>query len=187
LIGACVIVQFFPLTSFRVMCIYSYWMVTNPTTRRTWLELMVIDKEKCLEMAQHCACFHLRRASRLVSQAFDQELKPSGLKVTQFTLLSVFVLHEDMGIGKVARILGMDRTTLSRNLKLLEKMGLIQLEPGQDRREQLAKVTEKGEEAFMEGGALWEKAQKKALANIGHQKWAEVQAGLNLMINGLKS
>ncbi len=148
---------------------------------------MVIDKEKCLEMAQSCACFHLRRASRLVSQAFDQELKPSGLKVTQFTLLSVFVLHEDMAISKVARILGMDRTTLSRNLKLLEKMGLINLEPGEDRREQRVKVTEKGERAFWEAGMLWEKAQKKAMAGIGPEKWAEVQAGLNLMVRGLKT
>lgn len=147
---------------------------------------MIIDKKKCLQMAQSCACFSLRRASRLVSQVFDQELKPSGLRITQFTVLSAFYLHEDLGIAKVARILGMDRTTLSRNLKLLEQMGLIALEPGEDRRQQRVKVTKKGEEAFERAGYLWDQAQRKVIANLGPKGWAALQADLRTLVSGLK-
>ncbi|RJX36316.1 MAG: MarR family transcriptional regulator [Desulfarculus sp.] len=147
---------------------------------------MVIDQQKCLLMARTCACFSLRRASRLVSQAFDRALKPSGLRITQFSVLSAYHMSGDLGISKMSRGLGMDRTTLSRNLKLLAQKGLITLEPAEDRREQRVKVTQKGAQAFEQAVPYWEQAQQKVISTLGDEKWAAMQQDLRALAAGAK-
>ncbi len=89
-----------------------------------------------------CVCFNLRKATRLLSQIYDQALKPADLKVTQFSLLMGVAGQEDTTIGKLARPLGMDRSTLSRNARILEKKGLVTIEEGEDRRQQSKRLTE---------------------------------------------
>jgi DNA-binding MarR family transcriptional regulator len=147
---------------------------------------MVVDNEQCLLMARTCACFSLRRASRKVSQAFDQALKPSGLRITQFSVLTAYHMSGDLGISKMSRGLGMDRTTLSRNLKLLAQKGLITLETAEDRREQRVKVTKKGAQAFERAVPYWQQAQQKVISNLGPEKWAALQQDLRALTAGAK-
>ncbi len=97
-----------------------------------------MDREHCLAMA-HIAAYNLRRSARLVTQAFDQALSPVGLKVTQFSLLISFMLAPDSNLAQLAQGLGMDRTTLSRNLRVLERKGLVAMETGEDRRQHQVK------------------------------------------------
>ena len=72
-----------------------------------------------------CTHAHLRKAMRTVSQAYDEALKPSGLRATQFTLLSVLAKSGPMPLTRLADIIVVDRTTLTRNLRPLERDGLV--------------------------------------------------------------
>ena len=131
----------------------------------------ILDKEHCRDMSLTCVAFNLRRASRLVTQAFDDALRPSGLKVTQFSLLVAAYLQENLILNKLARIMGMDRTTLSRNLKLLEKKGLVNLEKGKDQREVRVFVTPAGYQTLQTAAPLWHQAQCLFTEGLGQEKW----------------
>ncbi|MFZ5585928.1 MAG: MarR family winged helix-turn-helix transcriptional regulator [Thermodesulfobacteriota bacterium] len=146
----------------------------------------IIDREACLGMTMQCADFNLRRATRRVSQAFDQALKPTGLKITQFSLLVACHLNENLVLSKLARVMGMDRTTLSRNLALLEKRGLVALERGDDRREVRAQLTPAGLAALDQAAPLWHQAQERIVAGVGDGKWQAMLADLRQLIRGLR-
>jgi len=117
-----------------------------------------------------CVCFNLRKASRLLSQIYDQALKPANLKVTQFSLLMATAGREDTTIGKLALPLGMDRTTLSRNARILEKKGLVIIEEGEDRRQQSIKLTEDGASALRNALPLWEAIQESLATELGEER-----------------
>lgn len=148
---------------------------------------MPMDREHCIAMGRTCVAYNLRRASRLVSQAYDQALKPTGLKVTQFSLLVSFVLAPSSKMAQLAQWLGMDRTTLSRNLRVLEKRGLVELEQGQqDRRELKVRITSEGKKVFEQATPLWLKAQEEVVGGIGQERWAELAKELRSLVSGLK-
>ena len=102
------------------------------------------------EMAATCAGFNLRRASRAVSQHFDHALAPAGLRMTQFTLLGAIALAGSTTTNILARALVIDRTTLTRNLRLLRDAGLIASADGA-RRTRAATVADAGRR----GRAAW--------------------------------
>ncbi len=145
-----------------------------------------LDPEACWDLARSCAAYNLRRASRLVTQAFDQALKPVGLKITQFSLLVSFILSPDSNLAQLAKALGMDRTTLSRNLRLLEKRGLVRMKPGEDRREHLVKITEAGKDAVQKALPLWNQAQQRVVGSVGAKRWAAMAKDLRAMGKALK-
>ncbi|MCF8033634.1 MAG: MarR family winged helix-turn-helix transcriptional regulator [Desulfarculaceae bacterium] len=144
------------------------------------------SSEFCLSVARSCAAYNLRRASRLVTQAFDQALKPSGLKITQFSLLVAFLLSPESNLAQLAKGLGMDRTTLSRNLRLLEDNGLVRTTPGEDRREQKVEITSQGKTAVLQAMPLWHKAQDRVVGILGEEKWAAMAKDLRIMASNLK-
>ena len=82
----------------------------------------------------NCTCFNLRKAARAVTQAYDKEMKPSGLRATQFSLLRMVAKLGPVGIKDLAKALVMDRTTLGRNLKVLSDRDLLEIGEGDDRR-----------------------------------------------------
>lgn len=117
-----------------------------------------------------CMGLHIRRASRIITQVYDAALRPVELVVTQFTLLVSLHLFESVPITRLAQELFVDQTTLTRNLKLLEKRGLVAIEPGADRRVRLASLTPKGHEIMMQAFPLWEQAQSNVQQQFGQQK-----------------
>ncbi|MBI5524223.1 MAG: winged helix-turn-helix transcriptional regulator [Desulfarculus sp.] len=145
-----------------------------------------VDQASCLEMTRRCADFNLRRATRLVSQAFDRALKPTGLKITQFSLLVAAYMNQNLILHKLARVMGMDRTTLSRNLAILEKKGLVNLERGDDRREVIARLTPQGLKALETATPLWHQTQERITAKLGDQRWEQVLGDLRALVKGLK-
>lgn len=145
-----------------------------------------MDHESFRGMAGTCAAYNLRRAARLVTQAFDQALKPAGLKVTQLSLLVAFLLAPGRNLAQLAGWLGMDRTTLSRNLRILQKRGLVEIAPGNDRREQLVRVTPAGKEAVQRAHPLWEQAQGEVVSALGEEKWAAMVKDLRALAAGLE-
>ena len=124
---------------------------------------------------EDCVCFNMRRTARIVTQAYDRALKPAAIQANQFSLLAA--LHkagDDDGIrlGALAEILGLDRTTLTRNLNPALRAGWLQVVEGQDRRERLVALTEAGQAKLIEALPLWRQAQEQTLGRLGRSKSA---------------
>ena len=114
------------------------------------------DFQEC----ESCACFSARRTARLLTQHYDKYLRPSGLRATQYTLLVVLIrIGEAVSLNRMSEILGMERTTLSRNLQTLEEKEYINLENGTDRRVRLITITKQGIEAAQRAFPFWQEAQ----------------------------
>ena len=113
-----------------------------------------------------CACFAVRRAARVITQHYDRALRPSGLRATQFTLLTMLSLGGPLPLGRVAERLGMERTTLTRNLKPLLDAGLIAVELGDDRRVRTIFITVKGHRAAVAALPDWRRAQRDVASQL---------------------
>lgn len=135
-----------------------------------------------IELAPDCACYNLRKASRAVTQLFDEMLQPSGLRVTQFSILVVICILGSATISRLAETLVTDRTTLTRNLKPLEKQGLIKTVPGEDRRMRVISLTDEGRKALIAAFPLWKQAQSHIVERLGQQQWQELQNYLSLTV-----
>src|ERR1700720_3833335 len=96
-----------------------------------------------------CACANLRRASRVVTQFYDDALRPSGIRVTQFTLLQALVLMTRTSQKQLAELLGIDSTTLTRTLGHLRRKGWLRTERGADRRELGLSLTLAGRREYL--------------------------------------
>ncbi|MGH7742822.1 MAG: MarR family winged helix-turn-helix transcriptional regulator [Candidatus Eiseniibacteriota bacterium] len=107
-----------------------------------------------------CSCFAVRRAARAITQQYDRDLKPTGLRATQFTLLVVLALDGAKPLSQVAEALGTERTTLSRNLRRLVTRGLVRVGSHQDRRIQLLEITPRGVAAARKALPHWRRAQR---------------------------
>src|SRR5574341_288585 len=101
-------------------------------------------RAQCNTVNTTCANANLRRATRAVTQMYDQLLSSTGLQATQFTLLVACGVAGSAPITTLAEALVMDRTTLARNLKPLETRGLVKILVGNDRRVRMVAVSEKG-------------------------------------------
>jgi DNA-binding MarR family transcriptional regulator len=114
-----------------------------------------------------CLCLHTRRGSRRITQFYDAMMRDSGLRVTQFLLLEAVRQMQPAGQQPLADLLGMERTTLTRNLALLEREGLATVEKdANDRRENHIRLTRKGLAVIRRATPFWEKAQMKASENL---------------------
>lgn len=121
-----------------------------------------------------CMGMHIRRASRIVTQIYDTALRPLGLVLNQFTLLVAIHLVESTPVTRLAQELFTDQTTLTRNLKVLEKRGLVVIEPGEDRRIRLVSLTPEGCALLAQALPLWEQAQADVQARFGQQRSQEL-------------
>src|SRR3954467_3075612 len=102
--------------------------------------------ERIAAIAKHCVAKHLRWSSRIISNFYDQKMQHTGLHANQVTLLTVPYLAGPISINKMAAHVGLDRTTLVRNLKLIEQRGLITIKPGRDLRTRIVTLTPTGQE-----------------------------------------
>lgn len=114
-----------------------------------------------------CFCVNVRRASRAITKIYDQALAPSGLKVTQYSLLKNIDAHGPLNTSALARLLTLERTTLVRNLKLLETAGLIENSPSLDPRERQVSITDHGQQTVALAQPLWKQAQRTLRQRIG--------------------
>ncbi|MBT4963856.1 MAG: winged helix-turn-helix transcriptional regulator [Francisellaceae bacterium] len=131
---------------------------------------------------KECCCFNLRKVSRAITQYYDHALDSSGLRITQFTLLVALASTKAKTLTEIAESLVMDRTTLTRNLKPLEKMELISTVPSIDRRSKAYALTDKGREVFQKAFPHWEKAQNNMVKILGDEKYASIMADLDNLL-----
>ncbi len=107
-----------------------------------------------------CLCLHVQRAARAMARRFDNAFRPFDLTNGQFSLLMAFNGPTPPGIGPVSEMLAMDRTTLTANLKPLERRGLIKIVPNEsDRRGRLVMLTPAGRRLLAKALPVWKKAQ----------------------------
>ena len=90
----------------------------------------ILDKNLAQEMGRNCVCFNMRKATRCMTKFYDAQLKPTGLRVTQLTLMTAIRVMGPTTFRRLSEAVGMDQTTLSRNISLLQKKGLVELESG---------------------------------------------------------
>ncbi|HEM46813.1 MAG TPA: MarR family transcriptional regulator [Alphaproteobacteria bacterium] len=120
-----------------------------------------------------CTSFNLRKAARAVTQFYDDALRGTGLKSTQFSLLAAAAQAGSMPISRLAAEMAMDRTTLTRNLKPLVAGGLLAIEAGQDRRVRRVAVTPEGEAALARAMPAWRRAQTRMIDRLGDETWGD--------------
>lgn len=126
-----------------------------------------------------CVGFNVRRATRLVTQFYDKVLAPSGLRSTQYSLLNVLFLTDELRMQDLALILAMDRTTLTRNLRPLIKRGWVKVSMGSDRRARLILLTSRGRDVMKKALPYWEQAQAHITERLGTSNWDRVMGELH--------
>jgi DNA-binding MarR family transcriptional regulator len=125
-----------------------------------------------------CVCSTLRMVSRAVTQLYDDALRPSGLRVTQLSILATIARMGEATLKQLEDILAIDQTTLTRSLNLLERERMIQCAPHPDGRVKLVRLTSKGRRALEVARPLWAQAQDKVLRELGAKAWADAQRRL---------
>jgi DNA-binding MarR family transcriptional regulator len=125
-----------------------------------------------------CACTQVRRTARKVSLFYDAVLSAAGLSVTQYALLVNIARAGELSRTALALKLGMERTTLTRNLRRLELEKLVTTLTGKDRREQLIRLSAAGRKKLKAALPLWEKAQQTFISHIGPDALRELRAML---------
>jgi DNA-binding MarR family transcriptional regulator len=129
-----------------------------------------------------CVCLGLNRAARAVSRRYDAAFKPIGITSGQFTILSALKRDKPVPIGDMAGLLGMDRTTLTRNLRPLEALKLVAIQSdARDRRIRSLMLTTEGRELLKEAVPLWRKAQRESNRRIGPNRWNEIRPALDFL------
>ncbi len=129
-----------------------------------------------------CACLSLRQASRVVTQMYDDALRPAGLRATQFGLLMAVRAVGRMTISELADFVIMDRTTLTRNLRPLEKNGYLRVEPGEDRRMRRVSLTRKGRTALEKAFPLWKEVQTQVMDKLGRRRYERLRSDLGFTV-----
>ena len=120
---------------------------------------------------ESCACFQLRKASRAVTQLYDAALQPTGLRSTQFVLLAMLRIEEPVGLTRLARALGLERSTLTRNVGPLESAGLVERLAGETGRGTVLRLTRAGRRALAEAVPHWSAVQQAFEAGLGEKRW----------------
>lgn len=129
--------------------------------------------------ASPCTCFQLRRAARRVSQLYDRHLAAAGLSLNAYSILRR--ARQARPLGELADALGMDRTTLSRNLKPLVNAGLLAMQAGRDPRQRQVRLTAQGEQRLQQAQLPWRQAQDEIESLFG----SAAIAGLNRQLEAL--
>ena len=124
--------------------------------------------EATIHIRDRCLCLHAQRAARALARRFDDALRPHGITNGQFSLLNVLNRPEPVSMGPVAKFLAMDRSTLTANLKPLERNGLIRIEVDpDDRRGRKLSLTAQGRKTLRAAMSIWKKEHAELEKEIG--------------------
>ena len=139
--------------------------------------------QRYVDISRSCACGNLRRATRVITALYDSYLRPSSLKATQFGLLITIKTLGAVTITGLAQKSDMDRTTITRNLKVLQDKLLIKFEQTEDRRVKKISLTDRGHEILEAAIPLWENAQNHVIRKFGEDRITSVLHELSEMIS----
>src|SRR5437773_5453818 len=169
--------------------------IRAPRTQRPkqspfWIEKVLFDKfgrivhihtmskELDISAMENCVCFNLRWVTRVVTQFFDAEMRRHGIRPTQGAILRALNAKENWSMAELSDWLGMDRTTLVRNLRPLQRDGLVQaVGGGHGNRVELA-ITAKGRKQIEKLTPAWKSAQSAAVKTLGEKRWSAILSDL---------
>lgn len=132
-------------------------------------------------MSGPCICILLRQAARKTSAIYDETLAPLGINVAQFSLLRKIWRAGSVSLTELARQADLDRSTIGRNVKVLQRMNLIKSAASEDHRESNVTLTDDGLDLVERGGVLWDKAQQEIETRLGHKGVENLQALLDAL------
>ncbi|KQT62941.1 MULTISPECIES: MarR family winged helix-turn-helix transcriptional regulator [unclassified Aureimonas] len=136
-----------------------------------------------IHVRDHCLCLHTQRAARALSRRFDEALRPTGLKSGQFSLLMSLNRPQPPTLGSVAQLLAMDRTTLTANLKPLEREGLVEVRVDvEDKRARRLILTEKGQASLACATPIWTTEHAAIEAELGDGEAGRLRGALNRLV-----
>jgi DNA-binding MarR family transcriptional regulator len=136
----------------------------------------------CAAVVADCACEGLRRAARAVSKVYAGALAGLGLTATQLAILVATQLHGPVPLSRLAEGLGLDRTSLYRAVRPLERNGYLQTLAGRTERERFATVTAKGERLLQEALPIWESTQQRFIDALGARTWLTVSSAMKKVL-----
>ena len=135
------------------------------------------------EMGENCLCFHVQRAARSLTRRYDEVFKPLGVSSGQFALLICLNWPEPPNIGTVATMLGMDRTTLTANLKPLERRGLVKIVVDEsDRRSRKLVLTAAGRKLLERGVPIWRRTNAEVERLLPKSQLDDLRKGLRAFV-----
>ena len=119
-------------------------------------------------MARECYCAVLRTAARKVTAIYDAALEPSGINLAQYSLLRTIQRRAPLSLTELGRLTELDRSTIGRNVRLLQRLELVRVEPGaEDQREAVVTLDQAGADALQRAGPLWDEAQRRVESTLG--------------------
>jgi DNA-binding MarR family transcriptional regulator len=118
-------------------------------------------------MAHPCYCATLRTASRKVTSLYDAALAPVGVNLAQFSLLRKIERAGPVSLTELGRLTELDRSTVGRNVKVLERLGFATVTPGADHREATVTLSGSGTQVLQAGAPLWDAAQAGIDVRLG--------------------
>jgi DNA-binding MarR family transcriptional regulator len=137
-----------------------------------------MPKELDMMAAENCVCFNLRWVTRAVTQFYDAEMRRHGIRPTQGTILASLMTRESWHMAELSDWLGMERTTLVRNLGPLQRDGFVRVSGGGRGRLVELAITAKGRKQIDKLTPAWRSAQRAAVKTLGEKRWSAMLSDL---------
>jgi len=135
-------------------------------------------KELDMSAGENCVCFNLRWVTRAVTQFYDAEMRRHGIRPTQGSILGSLNSKESWNMAELSDWLGMERTTLVRNLRPLQRDGFVTVAGGGRGNRVELSLTAKGRKKVEEGLPTWRSTQRKVVETLGEKRWSAILSDL---------
>ncbi|HET9377738.1 MAG TPA: MarR family winged helix-turn-helix transcriptional regulator [Chthoniobacterales bacterium] len=129
------------------------------------------------EAATTCVCQKARMAARAITRTYDDALRPSALRSTQFTILVAASMAGGIPLSRLAAMLGLERTTLTRNLTAIEREGLVRVASVNGRTRNVL-LTSRGAARLDQALPLWDRVQQELRRRLGEKEWSTMNHSL---------
>ena len=127
---------------------------------------------------RNCVCFNLRRATRAVTQFYDAELRRHGIRPTQTPILTALAARPDWNMEELSAFLGLERTTLVRNLRPLQREGWVNAAGGGRGSKVALSITARGRKELEKFAPAWRSAQQALVKTLGEERWSTIISDL---------
>lgn len=145
-----------------------------------------LSVDACRQVLRECGSFNLRKASRVVTQLYDDILQPTGLRSTQVVVLVMLAVEQELSMAGLARQLLLSPSTLSRNIRPLERDGLIETRDAGKRGKSVT-LTARGRKALLKALPYWQKAQARFTGLVGETAWAKLSEQLTKTVTATRN
>lgn len=133
-----------------------------------------------------CVCATLRRATRVVTQLYEEAFPPLGLTAPQYTVMAVLTAFGELSHSRLGELLATDATTLTRVLQLMARKGWLQTATGKDRRQRLISLTADGVALFEQSKPIWQQVQSRLQQAYGTAEWGRAFSLIDRMAEGAR-